>query len=83
MKLRPGSTPLPGVSTTLVSNTTLAETFWVAAPVGLSAQTFGSLMRMDWSTSMGTSPNVIYHRSTPTALMLTREKFSQLGWIWV
>ena len=61
------------------SNTSLAETFRVAAPVGFSVQAFGSLTRRESRTSMGTSVNVIYQRSAPTACMSTRTKPRQLG----
>jgi hypothetical protein len=62
-KANPGSGPDPGVVTISVSNTSLAKMFLVAAPVGFSSQTFPSLTRIDWRTVVGTSLNVISHRS--------------------
>ena len=63
----PGSVPNPGVGTMSTSNTSLAKTFCVEAPVAFSVQTFGSLTRMESRVSMGTSVNVICHRSAPAA----------------
>ena len=63
----PGAVPDPGVGTMSTSNTSLAKTFCVEAPVAFSVQTFGSLTRMESRVSMGTSVNVICHRSAPSA----------------
>ena len=63
----PGAVPDPGVGTMSTSNTSLAKTFCVEAPVAFSVQMFGSLTRMESRVSMGTSVNVICHRSAPSA----------------
>jgi hypothetical protein len=55
----PGSVPEPRVGTMSISKTSFAKTFRVAAPVGFSVQTFGSLTRRVSHTPMGTSVNAI------------------------
>ena len=52
---RPGSMPLPGVSTTRLRSVPLADTPSVLAPVGFTAQVLGSLMRIRCSDPTGTS----------------------------
>ena len=70
------SEPAGTIST---SNTSLAETSRVAAPVGFLVQTFGSLTRSESRSSVGTSVKVICQRSAPTTCMSIRSKSRQLG----
>ncbi len=55
---RPGSIPLPGVSTTRARSVPLADTPTVLAPVAFRAQALGSLMRIRCSDPTGTSVRV-------------------------
>src|SRR5687767_9379867 len=76
---RPGSGPEPGVVTICVSRTSFAKMLRVAAPVGFSSQTLPSLTRIDCRAVVGTSVNVISHRSTPTAVSGIAMNERQLG----
>ncbi len=65
---RPGSVPLPGVSTTRTRSVSFADTPSVLAPVAFSAQVLGSLIRIRCSDPTGISENAISQRSWPIAV---------------